>query len=380
MVTGDKERGSKVVTLADVARHAGVSAKTVSNVVNDWPYVSEEMRQKVKAAINELGYRPSALARSLATGRSNTIGVVLPDISNPFFGQAVRGCEDALNEAGYSIFLCNTDESIAKERYYLETLSGRGVDGLILWGSRAVGASLAEVVANGMPLITVDSSAEGFYNNATYVTVDNARGATLATRHLIKQGRRRIGHLAGPALRQTAMRRKAGYRDALAEAGLPYDPCLVIDGAPSIRGGYRAAIQLLKTRRPDALFCYNDLMAVGAGVACRQLDLSIPRDVALVGFDDIVIAALVTPALTTVRIAQYELGKLTSQLLLERLQNKNLPPKSVLVPVELQVRNSSGGRRLSRKQMSDLLENLVSSLAVDLPDDYLAQCGQGEPE
>ena len=379
MATGDRERSSKVVTLADVARHAGVSAKTVSNVVNDWPYVSDEMRQKVKAAIDELGYRPSALARSLVTGRSNTIGVVLPDISNPFFGQAVRGCEDALNEAGYSVFLCNTDESIAKERYYLDTLAGRGVDGLILWGS-AGSASLAEVIDNGMPLVTVDSSAEGCCGNATHVTVDNTRGAALATRHLIDRGRHRIGHLAGPALRQTAIRRQAGYREALAEAGLPFDPCLVIDGAPSIRGGYRVATQLLKAQRPDALFCYNDLMAVGAGVACRQLGLSIPRDVALVGFDDIVIAALVTPALTTVRIAQYELGKLTSQFLLERLQNKNLPPKTVVFPVELQVRNSSGGRRLSRKQMNDLLENLVSSLAVDLPDDYLAQCGQAESE
>jgi DNA-binding LacI/PurR family transcriptional regulator len=155
---------------------------------------------------------------------------------------------------------------------------------------------------------------------------------------------------------------------ALADAGLPFDPCLVVPGLPSIRGGYEAALRLLDNQIIDALFCYNDLMAIGTIVACNHKDLSIPGDIALVGFDDISISALISPSLTTVRIAQYELGKLASSLLIERLQGKILESQSITFPTELQIRNSCGTKILTRKEIGAILENMVQSIAVDLPD------------
>jgi LacI family transcriptional regulator len=371
----NETRHKKRITLRDIAAIANVSTKTVSNVVNNWPYVTEETRRKVQEAIHTLGYYPNRLARSLVTGQTGTIGIVLPDISNPFFGQAIRGCEDVLNGSGYSIFLCNTDENVTKECYYLDTLISLEVDGLILWGSRTSCDSLARFANKRLPVVAVDCAAAAKYGPMTSIDVDNVGGALIAMQHLLRQGRRVVAHLAGPAQRLTAQRRFFGYRRALEDAGIPYDPHLVIEGLPSIRGGYRAAMQLLSLQRPDALFCYNDLMAVGAMIACRQLGLSIPRDLALVGFDDIIVSLLVVPALTTVRIEQYELGKLAARLLLERLQDGDMAPKSMLFPVELQVRNSCGARRLSNKQIGRQLEHLVTSIAVDLP---LTESSSGE--
>lgn len=361
----NKNRVQRTVTLQDVAERAGVSPKTVSNVVNDWPYISEETRSKVQVAIAELGYRPSGLARSLVTGRTDTIGVVLPDISNPFFGQVVRGCEDVLHAAGYNIFLCNTDEDSAKEEGHLNTLVSRGVDALLVWGSRMEPERLSRLIGDKLPTVTIDCVACG--SNSTCLDVDNIGGAQLATEHLVARGRRRIAHLAGPAQRLTAQRRLTGYQQALGAAGLPWEPSLVMEAPPSIRGGYLAALELLPSQRPDALFCYNDLMAVGALVACRQIGMSVPGELAVVGFDDIVISMLVTPPLTTVRIAQYDLGRTAAELLLGRLAGKDTISRSVLFPVQLQVRNSCGARRLSRKETQEMLTLLVTSVAVDLP-------------
>jgi LacI family transcriptional regulator len=362
-----KPRLHKFVTIKDVAAYAGVSPKTVSNAVNDWPYMREETRQKVKEAIRALGYRPSHLARGLVTGRTGTIGLVLPDISNPFFGSAVRGIEDVLYHAGYSIYLCNTDEDLHKEQSYLDKLFGQGVDALIVWGSRLNSSELFNHISNDLPLVMVDCvTQEGGFNH-TSLTVDSLGGAEVATAHLIRQGHRQIAHLAGPSQRPTAGLRIQGYRQALQAAGIPFDFKLVVEGKPTIRGGYNAACQLLEHQKPAALFCYNDLMAIGAMAAAQQYELNIPHELALVGFDDIVLASLVEPALTTMRIAQYDLGKLVGELLLERLHNQEKPTKNVLYPTELVVRGSCGAKRFSRKQKQTLLQNLVDTVSVDLP-------------
>lgn len=363
-----RRRPKKKVTLNDVAKHAGVSPKTVSNVLNDWPYVTDETRQKVQASIEVLGYRPSALATSLRTGRTKSIGVIIPDITNPFFGQAVRGCEDVLYAAGYSIFLCNTNEDPVKEQSYLDILTRRGVDGLLMFGARSSAGVLSEVVHDGIPIVAEDSPAQ--HSNTTVIDIDNVYGAASATRHLLELGHRRVGHLGGPQQRLAAVHRVEGYRQALEEAGLDYEPRLVLRCQPSIRSGYHGAIQLLEGEKPTALFCYNDLMAVGAMVACKQLNLAIPADVALVGFDDIAMASLVAPALTTVRVHQYQIGRQAGELLLERLAGGEAPQKRVLFPVELVVRSSCGARRLSRRQTIVMLEHLLDTDLVDL-----APCG-----
>ena len=328
-----RPRTKKSITIRDVAKHAGVSLRTVTNVINKWPYVTDETREKVQRSIDTLGYRPSRLASSLVTGRTNTIGVMIPDITNPFFGQVVRGCEDVLYASGYSIFLCNTSEDSKKQSSYLEILVDRGVDGLLIFGARSLPETQATVVQDEIPVIAEDSPAQN--KNTTIIDIDNVGGAQLAVEHLISLGHTRIAHLGGPTQRLAADHRLQGYRQALENAGIPYDESLVLRCSPSIRGGLESAMTILQEKKPSALFCYNDLMAVGAMVACRQLDLNIPRDVAVVGFDDIAIASLVEPALTTVRVRQYDMGKLASELLLERLSGKEGSQDVVKFPVEL---------------------------------------------
>jgi LacI family transcriptional regulator len=357
---------TKRVTLKDVAERAGVSVKTASNVKNDWPYVSEETRAKVKRAMKELGYRPSKVAQSLKTGCSETIGVVVPDISNPFFSTAFRGCEDELTLNGYSAFLCNTDEDLGKEKYYLDMLSGQEVDGLLLWGSCAEADILADYVRDDIPVVSVDGLAQQGLDHFTFVHVDNEGGAERIMRHLIESGRKRIAHLSGASHRLPAQDRMAGYTRALKAAGLPIDESLTADGAPSIGGGYSAAMQLLTHEDPDAVFCYNDLMAIGAIAAAEELNLDVPQDLAIVGFDDIVSAVLVTPMLTTIRIPQYELGQYAVELLIKRIQTPNLDEQRVTYPVELVIRNSCGTCELTAEMRRDLLRSLVSS-AVNLP-------------
>ena len=353
----------KGVTMSDVAAQAGVSIKTVSNVVNDWPYVTDDTRKRVMQAIMSVGYRPNQMARSLVTGKTKAIGVVVPDISNPFFGVAIRGCEDVLFAAGYSLFLCNSNEDVDRERYYLDHLLSRGVDALILWGTRICCAELEEIVGTEAALVTVDLGEQPTGPNHICINVDNVRGAQIATGHLIHLGHRRIAHLAGPPGRITAGLRKQGYEQALVAAGIAPSPRLVASERPSIQGGFRAAQALIQTEKPEAIFCYNDLMALGVVLAARHLGLVIPDDLALVGFDDIEMASMIDPPLTTVRIPQHKLGRLTGQIVLERLQDAASAQKAILCPVELQVRGSSGKGLFTDQQRRATLDGLISSFS-----------------
>jgi LacI family transcriptional regulator len=352
------------VTMTDVASHAGVSMKTVSNVINDLPCVAEETRQKVLEAIAAVGYRHNHMARSLATGKTNSVGIVIPDVANPFFGAAVRACEDILYAAGYSIFLCNTNEEIERERDYLNQLLSRGVDGLILWGTRICCSDLEMLIGPVIPLITIELDERPSGTRHTAINVDDAGGAEWVIGHLAGEGRRAIAHLAGPLTRITPQRRRAGYLAGLAAAGLPTQPEWIIEEEPSVAGGFRAATAVLagESSRPDALFCYNDLMAVGALLAARKQGARVPEDVAVAGFDDIDIASIVDPPLTTVRIAQRELGRLAGESLLARLLGKVEGPESVLFPVELVARGSTSRGRLTEADRQATLEQLLSSI------------------
>jgi len=359
-----RPRNKKNVTLRDVAKHAGVSPKTVSNVINDWPYVTDETREKVQKSIKELVYRPNAVATSLRTGRTKTIGVIIADITNPFYGQLVRGIEDILYGCGYSIFLCNTNEDLEKELGLLEMLVSRGVDGLLMFGSRASTELLSSIVDEHIPIVSENSLAER--ENMTVVKVDSVGGGQMATEHLIKMGHRKIGHLGGPSQRKATDFRLFGYQVALENAGIPFDPSLVFRSAPSIRGGYEAALKLLPEQKPTAIFCYNDLMAIGAIVACRRLDLKIPEDLSIVGFDDIAMASLIEPTLSTMRLKQHELGCLAGNLLLDRINDGDASIKTVTFPVELVVRDSSNPTPFSHKQINEMLEHLLKDDLVEL--------------
>jgi LacI family transcriptional regulator len=355
------------VTIEDVAKHSGVSIRTVSRVINKRPDVAAATRQRIEIAIAELGYRPNTLARSMITGRTMTIGVVLPDIANPFFGHAVRGCEDILNASGYSILLCNTDEDVDKEQEYLSLLIDRRVDGLIIWGSRSACDTLEATVDANLPVVTVDC--HEFCGHVVNIDVENEKGAAFATQHLIELGHRRIGFLAGPANRLTAKRRLQGYKNAIQEAGyeLLIAP-LIGETVPSVLQGYQAAKELIAhPNPPTAIFAYNDLMATGAYLIARQVGRKIPDNLAIVGFDDVLMAGMIDPPLTTVRIPQYKLGSLTGEMVLNLLNNTITAQQRIEYPVELVVRGSSVKKTLPENAQENLVNNILATLLNDHP-------------
>lgn len=357
----------QAVTLKDVAHYAGVSPRTVSNVVNDWPYVSEEIRKKVQEAIKATGYRPNQMARSLVTGQTRSIGVVIPDIINPFFNLPLRGCEDILYQNGYNLFLCNSIEEVEREKYYLDLLIGRGVDGIILWSTQIGRDELTTAIGKELPLITIGFDDEPLGDKHSIINIDDIGGAEAATHYLIGQGYRRIGHLNTFAKNRVAQRRFVGYRRALENAGLEFNMQWVKKDKASIHGGYRATLALLADQQVDAIFCHNDLMAIGAIFAMEHVGKHVPRDLGLVGFDDIVMAAIVDPPLTTMRVAQYELGRLSGELLLKHLRHEPIDQQTMLYPVELTVRGSCGAGQFTSAQRLQWMEDLVSHLSIELP-------------
>jgi len=329
--------------MSDVARQARVSLMTVSRVINNKGDVSNETRQRVLEIISSLGYRPSAIARSLATKETSTIGLVVPDVSNAFFAEVTQGVERLAYSKGYHVFLCNTEEDPQRELAVIQSLEEKRVDGLILCSSRLEEEKLIDIMANLPAVVLINrrlhQTVDEIFDS---VTLDDERGGRLATTHLIQRGHRCIGFLAGPLASYSGAGRRKGYLAALQEAGIS-----LVDGwmkhcQPSVEGGYEATRQLLGTYpQLTALFCFNDLVAVGALQACDELKRRVPEDLAIVGHDDIPVAALVSPALTTCRVPRYELGARAVNALLERLRdcpgNCN---QSILQP-ELVIRESA---------------------------------------
>lgn len=327
------------VTIADVAREAGVSAQTVSRVLNNKGEIRPETRETVIAVIERLGYRPSSIARGLATNRTYTIGLSVPDIANPFWPEIARGVEDVAWERGYHIFLCNTIETPEREESVLRMLEDKRVDGVIVCGARQPDERLLQLLNNHPASVLVNRTLPG--SSAGCVRADTHLGAVKATRHLLGGGRRTIAFLAGPPTSQNSQRHMSGYSAALAEAGRPIDPSLVLACAPNIDGGQQAAQELL-TARPDidAFYCYNDLIAIGTLQACTELGRRVPEDIAIIGVDDILLAQMITPALTTLHIPKYEIGTKAARMLLAMIQDQSEPGELVIEP-ELVIRASA---------------------------------------
>ena len=328
------------VTISDVAREAGVSLMTVSRVINDKGEISPSTRQHVLEIIERLGYRPSGIARGLATQRTGTIGLVVPDIANPFFSDVVRGAEDRAGAAGYHVFVCNTDESPHRELSVLESLEEKRVDGLVLCSSRLQDDTLRAALDHHPAAVLVNRRLEGARVGAILLADD--AGACLAVQHLLQSGHRAIGFLAGPLTSYSSWQRARGYRAALEAAGIAYNPDWVRPCSYEVKGGKETA-RILLADHPEltALFCYNDLVAVGALQACADLGRQVPDDLAIVGFDDIPMAAVVTPALTTCRVPRYELGDQAMRLLLDRINGCTEDCKEVVLYPTLVVRASA---------------------------------------
>jgi LacI family transcriptional regulator len=334
------------VTIADVARTAGVSYQTVSRAINGKGEISAETRQRVLAAVEALGYRPSSIARGLATNRTLTIGLVVPDIANPFFPEIAKGAEEAARAAGYSLLLCNTTEDPEREARILANLEEKWVDGLVLCSSRLPDDLLGQLLSRHRAAILVNRplpAAELAPDlPASSVQVDDALGARLAVTHLVRRGCRKIGFLAGPPASYSGRARREGYTAGLAAAGLAFDPGLILPCAPVLTGGIEAAGQMLAERpNVDALLCFNDLVAVGALQALTAAGRRVPQDVAVIGADDIALAALVTPALTTVRVAQHDIGARAVEALLRLVHGDDTGRATVVLRPELVVRESA---------------------------------------
>lgn len=308
------------VSIKDVSRVAEVSVSTVSHVVNGTRFVSPELRQRVERAIERLDYRHNGLARSLRTRQSYAIGLIIPDVSNPYYPQLARGVQDAADAAGYSVFLCNSDRNAQNELRLLTALEQRRVDGAILDAAGPAPPLLEALRRRSFPIVLVGSRIE----TADIDVVRMApRGGYEAVRHLVSKGHRRIALIGGPPAPPSDRPAKAaGYLQAHQEFGIKVDPALVLPGDYTRESGYRGMMHLLSLANPPtAAFAGNDLMAIGAMMALHAAGRRVPKDVAVAGYDDIPEAAITFPPLTTVAVPKYEMGRVAAELLLRRLGN-----------------------------------------------------------
>jgi LacI family transcriptional regulator len=331
-----------MATIKDVAREAGVSVATVSKVLNLPDYSKPETREKVMAAIKRLNYQPNHAARSMVRKKTGMIALIIPDVRNQFFTDVARGVEDVANQHNYRVMLCNTDEDPQKQQNYLQALQGRIVDGFIIAVASDEIRQLKQISRLELPFVFIDRECRNLRADA--VIVDNRDGASKAVRHLLHNGRQRVGFISGKQDTQTGRERLQGYCDALEEKGIEPERQLMKDGKFTIEGGYQAAKALLEMAgRPDALFVANNAMTIGALKAIGEMGIRIPDEIALVSFDDADWAGFLTPALTVIRQPTYTMGSLAGEILFQRLNEaKPSELKEVVLKPELVIRKSCG--------------------------------------
>jgi LacI family transcriptional regulator len=333
------------VTIRDVAKLAGVSTMTVSRVINGSPKVTPDTRARVDAAIAELRFVPNTMARGLTRHRSGTIGMVVPDLGDPFFTLVLRGAEAVARAAGYRVMICNTNSDRELESSYVDDLIAKQVEGIILAPVNDTSIQVvAQMIDRPMPHVLIDRSIPGVASDI--VRGDSVGGARVLVEHLLANGHRRIGHITESQTVSTARDRHQGYRDALAAHGIPYDPALVSEGSgATIAGAHEATTDLLSRQEPpSAIFAVNNLAAVGVVLAVRAAGLSVPGDLAVACFDDIELAAYLCPFLTVMAQPAIDYGTLATQLLLDRIAGTAPDDRQeIILPGELIVRESTLG-------------------------------------
>lgn len=329
------------ITMRDVARKTGVSIRTVSRVVNNKGEIAEATRQRVLAAIEELGYQPNTLARGLVSGKTLSVGLIIPQITDPFFPDVVLGVERVAHRHEHSVFLCNTSEDPERELYYLDALASKQVDGVILCGTRLTSAQLEEVAERQQVVILTDRPPGG----AATVTIQAGIGMYGLSTHLIGLGHRILGYIGCKAVEGNA--RTAGYLRSLSDHGIEVKENWTVEvPRASVEAGRRRARELLAgIPEMTAILCYDDQMALGAIQACGQLGLNVPQDVAVTGFDDIPLAAQITPTLTTMHIDRYGLGETLMDMLLRVMAADGAYEEHLYVRPRLVVRASCGARQ-----------------------------------
>ncbi len=326
------------ISIKDVAREAGVSYATVSRVINNYPHVSQNKREQVLKAMTSLGYVANKQARSLAGGRSHTIGLLVPGVGTSYIGQVMIGIDDVLAASQYDLMLYTTNRRRTHETAYVATMTRGLTDGLLLLVPLDPQAYLSALHEQDFPYVVVDH--QGFDDYSPTVIAANYQGAYEATEYLIGLGHRRIGFIVGIPVLNSSIERHKGYKDALAAHHIPYNPDLVRNGEFDSPQSFSAANELLDLPEPPtAIFAASDLSAFGAADAIRSRGLNIPGDVSLMGFDDLPEAAWSHPALTTVRQPLREMGRIATRMLLDRIMGKPIEHR-VLVDTELIIRNS----------------------------------------
>ncbi len=337
------------VSIKDIAKAAGVSHSTVSRSLSDSPLVKLDTKMRIQRLAREMGYIPDAWARSLVMGQTQTVGVVVTTIADPFIAQVVQGIESTASEHGYSVILASSNSDPSREIAAVEMLRSKRVDGVIVTSSR-VGALYQDHLERiGVPVVLLNNHSEQSGRYLFSVTVDNHHGGYIATRHLIELGHRRIAYITGPSNHSSNTGRLSGYHQALSEAGLEFDAALVVPGNGRVEGGEQAWLALPKAPEQfTAAFCYNDMTAIGLLHGARQRQLCVPQDLSVVGFDDIPFAALIHPPLTTIAQPQFEMGRQAMQMALGLMRSQT-PTDSQVTDITIQgqlvVRESSGPPR-----------------------------------
>lgn len=331
----------KKASLIDVARKAKVNISTVSRTINQTGKIGAETQERVRKVMRELGYKPNRVARRLRTtdGKTHLLGLIIPNIQNIFFADLARGVEDVAYANNFAVLLCNYDEDPAKEAFYLDVMQAESVDGIILPPIQEDDPAVLRIVQSGTPVVCVDRSLAN--KTLDKVEVDNHRGAYEAVEHILAQGHRRIGIICGPTDSSTSRERLRGYRDAHASAGIPVRTELIRYGDYKQGSGQKLTEEMLNLPEPPtALFVCNGLMTTGALETIHQRGLKIPKQIAIVGFDEMPLAAVFNPPLTVVRQPAYEVGKSAAELLLKRLDDPKRPATSLRLLPTLMMRKS----------------------------------------
>lgn len=332
-----------MTTIKDIARRANVSDATVSRVINNSPNVKPQTREKVQRVIEELNYYPNSLARGMKSKKTYSIGLLLADITNPFYAETAKTIIERASRHGYSIILCTTNNEITEQQKYIDVLLQRKVDGFIFASVHWKDSSLSAVMRAGMPYVLYNRKTS-INKDLNYVVLDNELGAYLAVEHLYKLGHRRIALIRGPHTFSTGKERYNGYLKALMDFGLPHDEKIIVQGKYSEKESYDSAMKLLNSKNPPtAIFASNDLMALRAYDAALSCGLSVPRDIALVGFDDIEMASHRAIGLTTVSQNRNMMAEIAFETLKNIIENGSFqqPVQVVLKPL-LTVRDTCG--------------------------------------
>ena len=331
-------------TLKDVACLAGVSIATASCAMNNSPSVTEKTKMKVLEAARELNYIPNKTARNLKKQKTETIGLFISDFGGPFYSELVRGVQEVVLMNNYDLIVCSTYGGVNSTGYSF--MKEKIVDGAIVLATNLTDEQIRDVTRNNYPIVVLDRELEG--EGISNVLISNFKGAYDATKHLLEIGRRKIGCILGPIDSYDANERYRGYLQALEEYSMPVNPNFIVRGGFTEESGYKAARLMLASEIPDAIFCANDEMAIGALKAIREENLSVPQDIALAGFDDILLVSYITPALTTISHPRYTLGTTAAQVLFQMLNNGNKSEK-IIIPTKLIVRDSTRNRNAREK-------------------------------